>query len=102
MLGRPRRSALVPYTTLFRSDLVEDHAMDRLGLRAGGVNQVPGDSLALAVGVRRQVDLTRPLDTLLELLDQLGLVSRHQGDPKSTRQNSSHCYISYAVFCTTK
>ena len=52
--------------------------MHRLGLRAGGLNQVPGDGLAFAIGVGRQVDLTRLLDALLELLDQLGLVSRHQ------------------------
>src|SRR5215211_8263637 len=52
--------------------------MDRLGCRTSCLDQVPGDSLTFAIGVSSQVDLTRLLDALLELLDQLGLVSRHQ------------------------
>ena len=59
-------------------DLVEDDAVDRLGRRAPvACIEVPGDGLALAVRVGRQVDLARRLDALLELLDELGLVARH-------------------------
>ena len=49
-----------------------------LAVRARRLDQVPGDRLPLAVGVGRQVDLARLLDALLELLDELGLVPRHQ------------------------
>ena len=52
--------------------------MDRFGRRSGRLDQVPGDRLTLAIGVRRQVDLTRLLNALLELLDELRLVPRHE------------------------
>src|SRR3712207_7507759 len=80
MIRRPPRSTLFPYTTLFRSLGLKRlaHVLDPL----------------LDVGLRRLVDL------LLELLElTLGLVGR---DRKSTRLNSSHANISYAVFCLKK
>src|SRR3712207_8262249 len=95
MTRRPPRSTLFPYTTLFRS---HQHLVDRLdaALLAAG----PGD-LHLAVvkhlgrlGDRLEAEL-QPL--LLELpLEQAGQ------DRKSTRLNSSHANISYAVFCLKK
>src|SRR2546429_3768480 len=74
MIRRPPRSTLFPYTTLFRS------ARAALG----------GD---LARGVRR----ARVHDQNL-----VGPCDRLAGDRKSTRLNSSHGYISYAVFCLKK
>ena len=59
-------------------DLMEDHAMDRFGCRSSRLDEVPGDGLTLAIGVSRQVDLTRLLNALLELLDELRLVPRHE------------------------
>src|SRR2546422_3342029 len=73
MIRRPPRSTLFPYTTLFRS--FHPH------LRRVGAHPHDG---ALAAG-------------LLDLGD--GKVER---DRKSTRLNSSHGYISYAVFCLKK
>src|SRR5438270_10143197 len=82
LLPRPPRSTLFPYTTLFRS-LGELHRRDALRL----LERLPshGQRVAVRVGERRE---TQPAN--LEL------------DRKSTRLNSSHSQISYAVFCLKK
>src|SRR5438034_2721702 len=74
MIRRPPRSTLFPYTTLFRSNLSDVRTV----LRVDGV-------------VRRLV-LRRASDTMRVALK----------DRKSTRLNSSHTVISYAVFCLKK
>src|SRR2546422_6484874 len=83
MIRRPPRSTLFPYTTLFRSVLlsrffsvVAGHATQRQAV--AGVPRVVG----VARGAERDRD--------------------DRGDRKSTRLNSSHGYISYAVFCLKK
>src|SRR2546429_9918706 len=74
MIRRPPRSTLFPYTTLFRS----------LGLRG----LLPPDISTLETQVKRAyIQYERLPDAL---------------DRKSTRLNSSHGYISYAVFCLKK
>src|SRR5438094_4282863 len=73
MIRRPPRSTLFPYTTLFRS-LAAAHAVDRVGPREG-------------------VD---------EAANFVRSDSRNDRDRKSTRLNSSHRTISYAVFCLKK
>src|SRR3712207_8324053 len=84
MIRRPPRSTLFPYTTLFRSR--EPHPVEGLGRhqeRLQGV-QPPGDA---------DDDAFEPG----------GLHPAHQPlDRKSTRLNSSHANISYAVFCLKK
>src|SRR2546427_5970863 len=75
MIRRPPRSTLFPYTTLFRS---------RGGLRPFGLGQVHADQDHQRAG------------TLPEGRDLRGR------DRKSTRLNSSHSQISYAVFCLKK
>src|SRR2546422_1622656 len=77
MIRRPPRSTLFPYTTLFRS----------LSSAANQVRQ-EGD----APGTRAPAAQPRP---------ELRAADRAQ-DRKSTRLNSSHGYISYAVFCLKK
>src|SRR5437588_3056088 len=74
MIRRPPRSTLFPYTTLFRSDE-----------RANPVRHPVGDVACdeTAVGMSDQDDVARQ-------------------DRKSTRLNSSHTVISYAVFCLKK
>src|SRR2546422_4501501 len=85
MIRRPPRSTLFPYTTLFRSRGV-DHS--RCAARQDGVG---GDAvLGQRVGGRPG----EPQDA--------GLGRGVVGDRKSTRLNSSHGYISYAVFCLKK
>src|SRR2546430_6822115 len=80
MIRRPPRSTLFPYTTLFRSVVAEP-------LR-GGRGCI--DRLQI-VGVRRP-----------RAHDRRVMHERAEGDRKSTRLNSSHSQISYAVFCLKK
>src|SRR5438477_6001422 len=85
MIRRPPRSPLFPYTTLFRSRLVVD----------------------LVGGLQDQAGIEVVIDAELVLLppdrhvDGAGK-SRQVQDRKSTRLNSSHMSISYAVFCLKK
>src|SRR5688572_31800209 len=83
MLRRPPRSTLFPYTTLFLSVAIalhpdEDEGQpdehERVAVPEGADEAVPGGQLEAA----------------------------HHGDRKSTRLNSSHSQISYAVFCLKK
>src|SRR3712207_7263442 len=86
MIRRPPRSTLFPYTTLFRSALHRGDARDVRG-HGGGADLVavePG--AAVPGGAERRVD--GDVDVA--------------GDRKSTRLNSSHANISYAVFCLKK
>src|SRR3712207_8978479 len=85
MIRRPPRSTLFPYTTLFRS-----HARDRVGEQD---RHAVGDQHAehQPWGVRHQ---------RVGLRDRAAL--RPVEDRKSTRLNSSHANISYAVFCLKK
>src|SRR3712207_8774042 len=80
MIRRPPRSTLFPYTTLFRSrgDLVRPVRLD--------------PARPPAAEARRQAHLPVPFDSRLAVL----------ADRKSTRLNSSHANISYAVFCLKK
>src|SRR3712207_7238522 len=78
MIRRPPRSTLFPYTTLFRSG--RDHARDL-------------DEVALGDACL----FHRPLHG-----NATGLVGADPADRKSTRLNSSHANISYAVFCLKK
>src|SRR3712207_7072271 len=96
MIRRPPRSTLFPYTTLFRSVLLEvDHvdvrAVERLVEPAVG-HGAPGPRL----GGRQLAGLLRVAHDLLDLAPDEGR------DRKSTRLNSSHANISYAVFCLKK
>src|SRR2546427_6571202 len=88
MIRRPPRSTLFPYTTLFRSAFVTDfkahlHHAARIGELDGVGDQVPQDLLE-----SRDIDPSH---------DVIG-----RRDRKSTRLNSSHSQISYAVFCLKK
>src|SRR3712207_8680900 len=85
MIRRPPRSTLFPYTTLFRSH------------RFGGVEfRVRGHEIG-HLHRSRLVDLPFPVRVRKELVAE----GRAQ-DRKSTRLNSSHANISYAVFCLKK
>src|SRR3712207_8426426 len=87
MIRRPPRSTLFPYTTLFRS-------------RDGGAGaEVPGDEADAAAG-----DLVGHADRLARVAGVVADLQRELAaqDRKSTRLNSSHANISYAVFCLKK
>src|SRR5688572_31003319 len=88
MIRRPPRSTLFPYTTLFRSDgadlvLIRDHAGTRTVFYAHAPAAGWAASTSL-MALRRWAPLRTGLDR------------------KSTRLNSSHSQISYAVFCLKK
>src|SRR3712207_7137073 len=91
MIRRPPRSTLFPYTTLFRS-AAEDVA-------GGLVAAVPDEHLVEGVQLLPVVG-DRPHHRPL-LADGPGDAAPQQ-DRKSTRLNSSHANISYAVFCLKK
>src|SRR3712207_9014102 len=96
MIRRPPRSTLFPYTTLFRSSAPleygdGDYASSKIGRRK---------STAAGTGARR---VTGPRLELGRPSEQLPVSwSAACGDRKSTRLNSSHANISYAVFCLKK
>src|SRR2546429_2147314 len=94
MIRRPPRSTLFPYTTLFRSGSEQE------GLDACGA------ALAELRRVERRLTLFDGASDLCELNRRAGRkrmrVDRDLRDRKSTRLNSSHGYISYAVFCLKK
>src|SRR3712207_7978337 len=91
MIRRPPRSTLFPYTTLFRSGLLQAGLLALDLARVTG--QEPG-ALQVAAQVRVGLD-ERAGDAMAQ---RAGL----PGDRKSTRLNSSHANISYAVFCLKK
>src|SRR3712207_8489196 len=97
MIRRPPRSTLFPYTTLFRSRVVLRGPVDRV--RAGA--QV--EDLGARAGARLGGE-DRPRGVVDEPQGAGALDEAHglDRDRKSTRLNSSHANISYAVFCLKK
>src|SRR5437763_3662868 len=87
MIRPPPRSTLFPYTTLFRSRGMPGDAgfADGRPLHERCVRLEPGRALALEIGRLRA-----------------GVADDRERDRKSTRLNSSHRCISYAVFCLKK
>src|SRR5438874_9852918 len=80
MKRRPPRSTLFPYTTLFRS-------LEEAGIEVVGRSLVPDEVAEIRAALREA---------------GADLVVTTGGDRKSTRLNSSHVEISYAVFCLKK
>src|SRR5690349_22877230 len=97
MIRRPPRSTLFPYTTLFRSflDLALEECL-RSAVERQELSRLGRDDLA---------DLVRWALRNLALstgAQELAVCAGHWEDRKSTRLNSSHVEISYAVFCLKK
>src|SRR3712207_8719990 len=95
MIRRPPRSTLFPYPTLFRSEL-----LDAFGLAEAAGKLVKHYS----GGMRRRLDIAASMVVTPELmfLDEPTTGLDPRSDRKSTRLNSSHANISYAVFCLKK
>src|SRR2546429_3673320 len=89
MIRRPPRSTLFPYTTLFRSSFV--------GKRAFQENEV-----LILEELPRPIAISSAAFSNRRLAVAIPRGSRPHSDRKSTRLNSSHGYISYAVFCLKK
>src|SRR5256885_11401314 len=98
MIRRPPRSTLFPYTTLFRSQIISAG-------KDANWRRIPKPP-SLFPGSIWSVKFASParcgnfLGPILKLISRFGLAAA--GDRKSTRLNSSHLVISYAVFCLKK
>src|SRR2546430_5671873 len=90
MIRRPPRSTLFPYTTLFRSPVLHRRPGQRDPGRGGQSADRPGRLGGVVFDVLRLV------------ADHPGPIHLAERDRKSTRLNSSHSQISYAVFCLKK
>src|SRR3712207_6942854 len=97
MIRRPPRSTLFPYTTLFRSIIgdrkvdyivVQHTELDHSGSIIKFLEEYPDATVIASIAA---------LNYLKEILNR-----DFKGDRKSTRLNSSHANISYAVFCLKK
>src|SRR3712207_8357980 len=92
MIRRPPRSTLFPYTTLFRSfSFPGSLDVEKMTVAGPGVGQGVGAGV-VHQGLKMQISWSLGLDPPLKVTK----------DRKSTRLNSSHANISYAVFCLKK
>src|SRR2546422_6580123 len=94
MIRRPPRSTLFPYTTLFRSPPSAQRTKSRSEPDARANAEI---DRVLDKIIASGVDSLTPAERKF-----LTEISRRLRDRKSTRLNSSHGYISYAVFCLKK
>src|SRR3712207_7761071 len=99
MIRRPPRSTLFPYTTLFRSELGSPYREEGvvMWVRIARFEGAEDNWDERIEEVRRRM---RGEDDTSPMARHRGLVKR--ADRKSTRLNSSHANISYAVFCLKK
>src|SRR3712207_8124346 len=92
MIRRPPRSTLFPYTTLFRSESATGRQFVKFWLHNGltriNTKKISGSDAATAEGAA--------------ILASVAVSKLVEQDRKSTRLNSSHANISYAVFCLKK
>src|SRR2546430_5656334 len=91
MIRRPPRSTLFPYTTLFRS-ISQRRFAKTLGVKGRWVTETALDNHAVAVAGLRVTGRAVNVEAFAAARE----------DRKSTRLNSSHSQISYAVFCLKK
>src|SRR2546426_8154899 len=92
MIRRPPRSTLFPYTTLFRSTMHRAHH---------DVENISGREV-VDLPVQRPEKIVAPAVQRLLFVFHLQAAAHVSRDRKSTRLNSSHLVISYAVFCLKK
>src|SRR5256885_4098608 len=100
MIRRPPRSTLFPYTTLFRSFAIG--SPDRVLLvefKSDALKPMTGKTLGEVARLRGKSPEETIMDLVLEDRSRIGTIYFLMSDRKSTRLNSSHLVISYAVFC---
>src|SRR5256886_10294427 len=100
MIRRPPRSTLFPYTTLFRSRPGVE-SLDEEILRVLGPRLENGRPFAGVYDIGNH-HLTAGARIAGRIAQRHGSTGLPEGDRKSTRLNSSHSQISYAVFCLKK
>src|SRR3712207_6966546 len=99
MIRRPPRSTLFPYTTLFRSRSGQQDVEGRTVVGERLPDRAVGQHVIQLLVERREGERARVREIPLERAVEVG---RRDRDRKSTRLNSSHANISYAVFCLKK
>src|SRR3712207_8018213 len=98
MIRRPPRSTLFPYTTLFRSTIAKRKTAESLIYRLTKNSAMPGYFPTLVTAL----NLVHPHDAINVDFSTFCGFQVLTLDRKSTRLNSSHANISYAVFCLKK
>src|SRR5699024_11791435 len=100
-LCSPPRSTLFPYTTLFRSNAIEEEGYLELGRQLGLEYKAYSVDRPYVLNGFEDMELSTQLLIFdaLQLGIGLEIIDRADQDRKSTRLNSSHVSISYAVFC---
>src|SRR3712207_8395334 len=100
-MRRPPGSTLFPYATLFQSDREIVFSVSGLDVYYGTAHAVAG--VALDIGANEVTAIIGPSgcgkSTLLRCFNRMNDLVPDAQDRKSTRLNSSHANISYAVFC---
>src|SRR3712207_7132547 len=114
MIRRPPRSTLFPYTTLFRSmlprkgayvaDISKKELIDILEVRIGleGIGSYYAAERISEEQIKKLEKISQELKEYVCLNDVENMLRKDEEDRKSTRLNSSHANISYAVFCLKK
>src|SRR3712207_8945459 len=102
MIRRPPRSTLFPYTTLFRSPTRELHMHSNDGTSLPALGDAVQLLRAAAGRPRGLAVLAAWAQRTVPGAAQTSFTLLQDGDRKSTRLNSSHANISYAVFCLKK
>src|SRR5690606_41371788 len=102
MFWRPPSSALFPYTTLFRSEVL--HSIASLHAALGSLDRARFREFVQAALKRQPELLVLSWNPVVpgSLRREVEAAAVADGDRKSTRLNSSHVKISYAVFCLKK
>src|SRR3712207_6972480 len=100
MIRRPPRSTLFPYTTLFRSARAAEVIHRGESPSGADPRELGSDDLRHQVRCDEH-EPERPIQTCLQL-GTVPVLAALRVDRKSTRLNSSHANISYAVFCLKK
>src|SRR3712207_7344258 len=95
MIRRPPRSALFPYTTLFRSKSFPEWALEKFDQEPFTLFKPVGCERCMGKGYKGRMGIHEVM-LMSEEIAKLAI------DRKSTRLNSSHANISYAVFCLKK
>src|SRR3712207_7020799 len=100
MIRRPPRSTLFPYTTLFRSSRRDPHS------NRGPISRLLRKMLLHTAEHWRMIGMPHRVDARIRkgavVMAKIAKVESSAKDRKSTRLNSSHANISYAVFCLKK
>src|SRR2546427_8516011 len=98
MIRRPPRSTLFPYTTLFRSEFV----FGEIGKQHSSLGVIFAFQIMPAIIFVSALFAIMYYLGIMQVVEGVRVVDEQDQDRKSTRLNSSHSQISYAVFCLKK